>query len=118
LSINRTLASISKDGKGVSDLEMVKWANDTVKKGGKASTMRSFKDASLSTGIFFLDLLNGLKPGYVDYNLVTRGQDAEEKKQNGPLLLPHFITPCALSQLDVCSFPHVQPSLQFLSRGR
>lgn len=67
----------------MSDTEMVKWANETVKKGGKSSTMRSFKDPSLSNGIFFLDLLNGIKPGYVDYNLVTRGQDADEKKQNG-----------------------------------
>jgi len=87
LSINQTLASISKDGKGVSDLEMVKWANETVKKGGKSSTMRSFKDPSLSNGIFFLDLLNGLRPGYVDYNLVTRGQDPEEKKQNAKLAI-------------------------------
>lgn len=85
LSISQTLASISKDGKGVSDIEMVKWANETVKKGGKTSTMRSFKDPSLSTGIFFLDLLNGIKPGYVDYSLVTPGRDAEEKKQNGKL---------------------------------
>lgn len=37
----------------------------------------------MSTGIFFLDLLNGIKPGYVDYSLVTSGRDAEEKKQNG-----------------------------------
>lgn len=83
MSINQTLASISKDGKGVSDQEMVRWANDTVKKGGKSSTMRSFKDPSLSNGVFFLDLLNGLKPGYVDYSLVTQGRDADEKKQNG-----------------------------------
>lgn len=62
---------------------MVKWANETVKKGGKTSTMKSFKDSSLSTGIFFLDLLNGIKPGYVDYSLVTPGRDAEEKRQNG-----------------------------------
>lgn len=85
LSISQTLASLSKDGRGVSDVEMVKWANETVKKGGKTSTMRSFKDPSLSTGIFFLDLLNGIKPGYVDYSLVTTGRDADEKKQNGTL---------------------------------
>ncbi|KAJ9100641.1 Fimbrin, actin-bundling protein [Naganishia friedmannii] len=87
LNISQTLASISKDGKGVSDTEMVKWANETVKKGGKTSTMKSFKDSSLSTGIFFLDLLNGIKPGYVDYSLVTPGRDADEKKQNAKLAI-------------------------------
>ncbi len=83
LSINQTLASISKDGKGVTDMEIVRWANETVKKGGKSSTMRSFKDPSLSSGLFFLDLLNGVRPGIVDYALVTKGSDPEEKKLNG-----------------------------------
>lgn len=87
MSIDRTLASISKNGKGVSDQDMVRWANETVKKGGKTSTMRSFKDPSLSNAVFFLDLLNGIKPGYVDYSLVTEGRDAEEKKQNAKLAI-------------------------------
>lgn len=83
LSINQTLASISKGGKGVTDLEMVKWANEKVKQGGKSSTMRSFKDPSLSNAVFFLDLLNAVKPGYVDYGLVEKGDDYESKRQNG-----------------------------------
>jgi plastin-1 len=85
LSINQTLASISKDGKGVTDQDMVRWANETVKKGGKSSTMRSFKDPSLSNGVFFLDLLNGVRAGIVDYALVTKGADEEEKRMNGGL---------------------------------
>ncbi|OCF77119.1 fimbrin [Kwoniella mangroviensis CBS 8886] len=87
LSINQTLASISKNGKGVTDQDMVKWANETVKKGGKTSTMRSFKDPSLSNAIFFLDLLNGVKPGIVDYSLVTDGRDEEEKRMNAKLAI-------------------------------
>jgi plastin-1 len=83
LSINQTLAKISKNGKGVTDQDIVKWANETVKKGGKSSSMRSFKDPGLSTGVVLLDLLNGVKPGYVDYTLVTQGRDEDEKKANG-----------------------------------
>jgi plastin-1 len=83
LSINQTLASISPNGKGVTDQDMVRWANETVKKGGKSSSMRSFKDPSLSNGVYFLDLLNGVKPGYVDYGLVEKGDDYESKRQNG-----------------------------------
>lgn len=83
LSINQTLASISKNGKGVTDSDMVKWANDKVKQGGKTSTMRSFKDPSLSNAVFFLDLLNAIKPGYVDYSLVNQGSSDEDKRQNG-----------------------------------
>ncbi|WWD21610.1 hypothetical protein CI109_106096 [Kwoniella shandongensis] len=87
LSINQTLASISPSGKGVTDQEMVRWANETVKKGGKSSTMRSFKDPSLSNGVFFLDLLNGVKPGIVDYSLVNSGTDPEDKRQNAKLAI-------------------------------
>ena len=83
ISINQTLASISKNGKGVTDQEMVRWANDTVKKGGKSSAMRSFKDPSLSNAVFFLDLLNGVKPGIVDYSLVNNGSSPEDKRLNG-----------------------------------
>ena len=64
-------------------MEICKWAQDMVKKSGKSSTMRSFKDPSLSNGVFFLDLLNAIKPGYVDYNLVNQGNGDEEKRQNG-----------------------------------
>jgi len=87
LSINQTLAKISKNGKGVTDQDIVKWANETVKKGGKSSVMRSFKDSGLSTGVFFLDLLNGVRPGYVDYSLVTQGRDEDEKKANAKLAI-------------------------------
>lgn len=87
ISINQTLASISSNGKGVTDQEMVRWANDTVKKGGKSSTMRSFKDPSLSNAVFFLDLLNAVRPGVVDYSLVNNGSSEEDKRQNAKLAI-------------------------------
>jgi plastin-1 len=49
--------------------------------------MRSFKDPSLSNAVFFLDLLNAIKPGYVDYSLVNQGNSDEEKRQNGELFV-------------------------------
>ncbi|EKD03637.1 fimbrin [Trichosporon asahii var. asahii CBS 8904] len=86
ISITQTLASI-KGGKPPTDQDMVRWANDTVKKGGKTSTMRSFKDPSLSNGVFFLDLLNGVKPGIVDYSLVESGNDPESHRMNAKLAI-------------------------------
>ncbi|TXT15675.1 hypothetical protein VHUM_00178 [Vanrija humicola] len=88
ISITQTLASITQGGRAVTDQDMVKWANETVKKGGKSSTMRSFKDPSLSNAVFFLDLLNGVRPGIVDYNLVYQNtNDPEEKKLNAKLAI-------------------------------
>lgn len=83
MNIIKTLASLNKGGREVTDNDIVKWANDTVKKGGKSSTMRSFKDPSLKNAVFFLDLLDSMKPGYVDYSLVYPGKDTEECRLNG-----------------------------------
>ena len=33
--------------------------------------------------MFLLDVLNGLKPGYVDYNLVTPGRTEDDAYLNG-----------------------------------
>eukprot|EP01137_Pigoraptor_chileana_P034968 Opistho-2@28288 len=76
------LKSLSKDGKEVSEDEMIKWANETVRKAGKSSKMDSFKDSSLTTGIFFLDLMGGLKKGIVNYDLVTPGTSEADAKLN------------------------------------
>ena len=48
--------------------------------------IRSFKDPSLTTGIFILDTLDVLRSGIVDPALVIRVQvngDYEERGQNG-----------------------------------
>lgn len=83
-SVIKTLASLSKGGRDVTDADMVRWANEKVKAAGKKTTMRSFKDPSLRTGHFYLDLLDSLKPGYVDYSLVYEGRTEDECKMNSP----------------------------------
>lgn len=76
-------------GKHISDSDILKWANGQVTKGGKQGTVRSFKDSSLSTGVYLLNVLNGIKPGYVDYDLVYQGANItdEEKYANARLAI-------------------------------
>lgn len=85
--ITLTLSSLAqKLGKReITDSEMVRWANDMVKKGGRNSAIRSFKDPAIGTGVFFLDVLNGMKSSYVDYDLVTPGQSDEDAYMNAKL---------------------------------
>lgn len=87
LNITKTLSSLSKAGRGVSDSDMVAWANNLVKSSGKSSQIRSFKDPQLKTAVFFLDLLNALRPGIVDYSLVNAGRSEEESKMNAKLAI-------------------------------
>ncbi|CAG8588369.1 19590_t:CDS:2 [Racocetra fulgida] len=62
INIIQTLTSLSKGGREITDADLVR--------------MSSFKDATLRNGLFLIDLLNGIRPGVVDYNLVTKVDDA------------------------------------------
>lgn len=73
----------------MTDQDMLKWANQTAQK-AKPSVrpIRSFKDPSITTGLFFLDLLDAIRPGIVDPNLVinvAEHGDYEERRANGGL---------------------------------
>ncbi|KAL5333472.1 calponin homology domain-containing protein [Aspergillus crustosus] len=85
--ITNTLSSLaSRLGKReITDSEMIKWANDMSRKGGRNSSIRSFKDQSIGSGVFLLDVLNGIKASYVDYDLVTPGQNDEQAYANAKL---------------------------------
>lgn len=85
--ITRTLSGLAErmGKRELSDPDMIKWANDMAKKGGKSSSIRSFKDPAIGSGIFLLDVLNGMKSSYVDYDLVTPGKSEEDAYMNAKL---------------------------------
>lgn len=85
--ITRTLQGLAKKvGMAeITDAYMLKWANEMAAKGGKGRNIRSFKDSSLGTGVFLLDVLNGMKSGYVDYSLVNDGRTEDDAYLNAKL---------------------------------
>lgn len=85
--ITNTLSSLAQrlGKREITDAEMIRWANDMSQKGGGKSTIRSFKDGSIGTGIFLLDVLSGMKSSYVDYDLVTAGRTPEDAYANAKL---------------------------------
>ncbi|KAK3710947.1 fimbrin [Vermiconidia calcicola] len=89
--ITNTLSALAKrmGKRDISDSDMVSWANGTAAKGpsGKGTQIRSFKDQNLKTGVFFLDVLNGMKSSYVDYDLVAGGRTDEEAYANAKLAI-------------------------------
>ncbi|KAJ3271990.1 hypothetical protein HDV01_006030 [Terramyces sp. JEL0728] len=80
--IIQTLKTLSQGGVEITDNDMINWANHAVKNNGKHSTMANFKDSSLKNAVFFLDLLNAIKPGIVNYELVSKGDTEELSKLN------------------------------------
>jgi hypothetical protein len=57
-------------------------ANDKVASKGRSSTMTSYKDRTLSTGVFFMDLLFSIEPRIIDWDFVKAGDNDEEKLLN------------------------------------
>lgn len=88
-NITNTLAKLSNDSQNLTDSDILKWANAQIVKGGKTHTVRSFKDQNISSSVFLLDVLHGMKPGYVDYDLVYQGDNLadEEKYANAKLAI-------------------------------
>lgn len=87
--ISETLSALAQrlGKREITDAEMVKWANEQSKKGGGNSSIRSFKDQAIGSGVFLLDVLNGMKSSYVDYDLVTSGKNEEESHLNAKLAI-------------------------------
>ncbi|KAL2039730.1 hypothetical protein N7G274_007589 [Stereocaulon virgatum] len=87
--ISETLSALAQrlGKREISDAEMVKWANEQSKQGGRNSSIRSFKDEAIGSGIFLLDVLNGMKSSFVDYDLVTSGRTDDEAYMNAKLAI-------------------------------
>ena len=86
-NIVNTMNELATTGRDMSDAQILKWAQETVVKGGKSSKIRSFNDPQLSNAHFLLDVLNGLAPGYVDYSLVLPGKTDNERYANARLAI-------------------------------
>ncbi|KAG0697897.1 calponin homology domain-containing protein [Suillus ampliporus] len=91
LNITKTLMALSKTGKPISDTDMLKWANATAQKGKPGvRPIRSFKDPAITTGLFFLDLLDAMRPGIVDPALVLNVSESgayDDRRQNAKLAI-------------------------------
>ncbi|XP_020223804.1 fimbrin-1 [Cajanus cajan] len=86
LQLLKNLRSHSQ-GKEISDVDILKWANRKVKSIGRTSHIESFKDKSLSSGLFFLELLSAVEPRVVNWNLVTKGGSDDEKRLNATYII-------------------------------
>ncbi|KAL3632700.1 Fimbrin-5 [Castilleja foliolosa] len=74
-------------GKEITDTDILNWANKKVKNSGRKAKIESFKDTSISSGLFFLELLSAVEPRVVNWNLATKGENDEEKKLNATYII-------------------------------
>ncbi|KAB1226986.1 Fimbrin-1 [Morella rubra] len=86
LQLLKNLRSHSQ-GKEMTDADILNWVNNKVKSTGRSSQIDSFKDKSLSNGIFFLELLSAVEPRVVNWNLVSKGESDDEKRLNATYII-------------------------------
>ncbi|KAE8726419.1 Fimbrin-5 [Hibiscus syriacus] len=75
LQVLKSLRSCS-GGKDITNSYIIAWANSKVKSTGRSHQIESFKDKSLSSGLFFIELLSAVEPRVVNWSLVTKGESA------------------------------------------
>ena len=68
LSILSSLAG--RPGSTVVEKEIVQWVNSKLQGAGKSSFLKSFQDYAISDSKVILDLIDSIKPGSVNYDLV------------------------------------------------
>ncbi|XP_023344853.1 plastin-3 [Eurytemora carolleeae] len=62
--------------------DIIKWVNDKLQTAGKSSKISSFQDGSISTGLPLIDLIDSIKPGCINYDLVLDPDTEEDKIAN------------------------------------
>jgi len=71
-----------EDAASIKDGEIVDWVNKKLSDAQKTSRIQTFKDQSISTSHAVIDLVDAIKPGCIDYTLVTPGLTDEDKDLN------------------------------------
>ncbi|CAH4032720.1 plastin-2 [Pieris brassicae] len=72
------LTRLANTGNPIIEKEIVQWVNNKLQSAGKASSIRSFQDEVLADGKVVLDLIDAIKPGSINYDLVLPGANKEE----------------------------------------
>jgi len=81
------LKRMSKDGREVTEDDIIRWCNDKVHSAGKSTRMESFQDKNLADSVFISDLLHACQPESVDYSLITSGKTDDEKRLNAQYVI-------------------------------
>lgn len=76
------LTQLANTGSPIVEREIVTWVNNKLSSCGKKSSLKSFQDSSVSDAKVVIDLIDAIKPGTINYDLVKEGETEEEKHAN------------------------------------
>lgn len=85
------LSQLANTGNATIEKEIVAWVNKKLQSAGKVTSIRSFQDSSISNARVVLDLIDAIKPGSINYELVTETTEPEVRRINQNLTELDFI---------------------------
>lgn len=71
------LTQLAASGSPIVEKEIVQWVNNKLSSAGKKSSIRNFQDTSISDAKVVIDLIDAIKPGAINYDLVKQGSSDE-----------------------------------------
>lgn len=71
------LTKLAESGNPIVEREIVTWVNNKLNSAGKTSSIKSFQDSSISDAKVVIDLIDAIKPGSINYELVKSGNSEE-----------------------------------------
>ncbi|XP_076044276.1 plastin-2 fimbrin isoform X2 [Oratosquilla oratoria] len=76
------LTQLAESGSPMVESEIITWVNTKLSEAGKASSIRSFQDQSLCNAIAVIDLVDAIKPGTVNYDIIRDSGSDEDNQAN------------------------------------
>ncbi|XP_046984412.1 plastin-2 isoform X2 [Schistocerca americana] len=76
------LTQLANTGSPIVEKEIVTWVNNKLSQARKKSTLKNFQDSSLADARVVIDLIDAIKPGTINYDLVREGGTEEDNLAN------------------------------------
>lgn len=74
------LSQLHESGSPIVEKEIVNWANAKLASAGKKTSIRNFQDPSIADAKVIIDLIDAIRPGAINYDLVKTGGTEEVSK--------------------------------------
>lgn len=70
------LSQLAHSGSPIVEKEIIQWVNTKLQNANKTSSIRNFQDTNIADARVVIDLIDAIKPGAINYDLVkTSGSD-------------------------------------------
>ena len=73
------LRKLSPDGSPIVETEIIEWANQRLKEGGRGVTIRHFQDKVNKTALPVINLIDAMRPGTVNFDIVHADPKSDEE---------------------------------------